>query len=43
MKFMKIPNKAVLALAAVFAGGRPLALPLDVWAWRWAHCRGHPC
>ncbi len=37
MKFMKIPNKAVLALMAVFAVVGLIALPLDVWAWRWAH------
>ncbi|TKA96574.1 hypothetical protein FAZ78_10675 [Cereibacter changlensis] len=35
MKFMKIPNKAVLALLAVFLLVGPLALPLEVWAWRW--------
>lgn len=33
MKFMKIPNKAVLALAAVFAVVGLLALPLPVWGW----------
>jgi prepilin peptidase CpaA len=37
MKFMKIPNKAVLALVAVFAVVGLVALPLDVWAWRWTH------
>ncbi len=37
MKFMKIPNKAVFALAAVFAVVGLAALPLDVWAWRWSH------
>jgi prepilin peptidase CpaA len=35
MKFMKIPNKAVLALTAVFAIVGLAALPLDIWAWRW--------
>lgn len=35
MKFMKIPNMAVLALMLVFAVIGPIALPLDVWAWRW--------
>jgi prepilin peptidase CpaA len=34
---MKIPNKAVLALLAVFFFVGLLALPLDVWAWRWVH------
>ena len=37
MKFMKIPNKSVLALMAVFAVVGLIALPLDVWAWRWTH------
>lgn len=37
MKFMKIPNKAVLALTMVFAVVGLVALPLDVWAWRWTH------
>lgn len=33
MKFMKIPNKAVLALAGVFAVIGLVLLPLSVWAW----------
>lgn len=33
MKFMKIPNKAVIALAAVYLVIGPLALPLALWAW----------
>ncbi|RVT87146.1 hypothetical protein DXV76_03405 [Rhodobacteraceae bacterium CCMM004] len=37
MATMKIPNKAVLALAAVFLVVGPLALPLEVWAWQWLH------
>ncbi len=37
MKFMKIPNKAVMALTAVFAVVGLAALPVDVWAWRWVH------
>ena len=37
MKFMKIPNKAVMALTAVFAIVGLAALPVDVWAWRWVH------
>lgn len=41
MKFMRIPNKAVLALVAVFfAVGLGLvalaALPLQAWLWGWA-------
>ena len=35
MKFMKIPNKAVLALGAVFAVVGLLALPLPEYGWRW--------
>lgn len=37
MKFMKIPNKAVLALAAVFAVVGLIALPLPDYGWRWVH------
>ena len=37
MKYMKIPNKAVLALAGVFLVIGPIALPLEAWAWRWVH------
>jgi len=37
MARMKIPNKAVLALVAVFALVGLVALPLEVWAWRWLH------
>lgn len=37
MKFMRIPNKAVLALTAVFLLIGPLALPLADWGWRWLH------
>ncbi|WP_407072166.1 A24 family peptidase [Rhodovulum strictum] len=37
MKTMKIPNRAVLALVAVFALAGPVALPLEVWAWCWVH------
>ena len=37
MKFMKIPNKAVLALALVFAVVGLLALPLPDYGWRWVH------
>lgn len=37
LKYMKIPNKAVVALTLVFAVVGLVALPLDVWAWRWTH------
>lgn len=37
MKFMKIPNKAVMALTAVFLVVGPFALPLEDWGWRWLH------
>lgn len=37
VKTMLIPNKAVIALLAVFAVIGPFALPLDVYGWRWAH------
>lgn len=37
MKFMKIPNKAVLALAGVFAIVGLIALPLPEYGWRWVH------
>lgn len=37
MKFMKIPNKAVLALAATFAVTGLFALPLPEYGWRWVH------
>jgi prepilin peptidase CpaA len=36
MKSMKIPNRAVLALAAVWAVLAPLAQPWDVWLWGFA-------
>lgn len=37
MARMKIPNKAVIALLAVFAIVGLIALPLEAWAWRWVH------
>jgi len=37
MATMRIPNKAVLALVAVFAAVGLLALPFEEWLWRWAH------
>lgn len=37
MKFMRIPNKAVLALVAVFLVVGPFVLPIEAWLWRWLH------
>ena len=37
MAFMKIPNKAVMALFFVYLIIGPIALPLDVWLWNWLH------
>ena len=37
MKFMRIPNIAVLALTAVFLVIGPLALPLPDYGWRWVN------
>ncbi len=37
MKFMKIPNKAVLVLIAAFAVTGLFALPLEDYLWRYAH------
>lgn len=36
LKFMKIPNSAVLALAAVYLVIGPIALPFSLWLWGWA-------
>jgi len=36
MAFMKIPNKAVVALFGVFVAVGPLALPLEDYLWRYA-------
>lgn len=36
MKFMRIPNKAVMALAGVWLVAGPLIVPLPVWGWGWA-------
>lgn len=36
LKFMKIPNKAVLTLAAVYLVLGPLALPFTLYLWGWA-------
>lgn len=35
MKFMKIPNKAVMAMAAVWLVVGFLAVPLQLWLWGW--------
>jgi prepilin peptidase CpaA len=40
LKFMKIPNKAVIALLGVFFFGGLLVIPLDAWLWRWASFAG---
>ncbi|MGC9370522.1 MAG: prepilin peptidase [Paracoccaceae bacterium] len=37
MKSMKIPNKAVYTLVAVFAVVGLIALPLETYMWRWLH------
>jgi prepilin peptidase CpaA len=37
MRSMKIPNRAVLALAAVFLIVGPFVLPLADWGLRWVH------
>ncbi|SEN06026.1 prepilin peptidase CpaA [Gemmobacter aquatilis] len=36
MKFMKIPNKAVIAMAVAYAVVGLLAFPLQAWLWGWA-------
>ena len=36
MKFMKIPNIAVVTLAAGYAATGPIALPLDLYLWGFA-------
>lgn len=38
MKFMKIPNKAVLALLAVYLVVGLIVFPLKVYGWGWALC-----
>jgi len=37
MREMKIPNRAVLVLAAIYAGVGLVALPFETWAWGWVH------
>lgn len=36
LKFMKIPNKAVVAMLAIYAVVGFLVIPLEPWLWRWA-------
>lgn len=36
MRFMKIPNKAVLALLAIWLIGGPFVVPFQVYLWAWA-------
>jgi prepilin peptidase CpaA len=35
LKTMKIPNKSVLALIAVFVIAGLIIMPLEAWLWRW--------
>lgn len=35
LKYMKIPNTAVMALIGVFAVGGLLVIPFEAWLWRW--------
>jgi prepilin peptidase CpaA len=35
LRTMKIPNKTVYALLAVFAIGGIMVIPLEFWLWRW--------
>lgn len=37
LKYMRIPNLAVLALIAGYAVIGALTLPMTVWAWSWLH------
>ncbi|MCB2135561.1 MAG: prepilin peptidase [Rhodobacteraceae bacterium] len=37
LKTMKIPNKAVIALMAVYAVVGFLVIPFEPWAWRWVN------
>ena len=36
MKFMRIPNKAVMAMLLAYLVFGPIALPLTTWLWGWA-------
>jgi prepilin peptidase CpaA len=40
MKFMRIPNKAVLAMLLAYLVFGPIALPLQAWLWGWALAAG---
>lgn len=35
LKFMKIPNRSVVLLLAIYAVAGFLLIPVDVWLWRW--------
>ncbi|SDW93074.1 prepilin peptidase CpaA [Roseicitreum antarcticum] len=37
MKFMRIPNKAVMALLLLYVAIGPFVLPLSLWAWGGVH------
>ncbi|WP_347311090.1 prepilin peptidase [Defluviimonas sp. SAOS-178_SWC] len=37
LKTMKIPNKAVMALLAIYVVVGLLVIPFEFWAWRWAN------
>lgn len=36
MKFMRIPNKAVMAMLLAYLVFGPIALPFQTWLWGWA-------
>lgn len=36
MKFMRIPNKAVIAMLLAYLVFGPIALPFQTWLWGWA-------
>ncbi|MCX7888747.1 MAG: prepilin peptidase [Rhodobacteraceae bacterium] len=35
LKFMKIPNRAVIALLAIFVVAGLAVIPFEAWLWRW--------
>ncbi len=37
LRHMKIPNNAVMALVVIYLVIGLVALPLDIYAWRWVH------
>ncbi|WP_376876959.1 prepilin peptidase [Albirhodobacter sp. R86504] len=37
LKFMKIPNKAVIAMLGIFVIVGLLVIPFEAWLWRWSH------